>query len=122
MSGESPTAAVHLEGETARGASAGEATLGVDGQHADGVVAARRAIPRWARHSFQAAAAFGVRRILFLEALFQGELERAAPARATCGVRSMTRRATAVGCLMCSRHITEPQRPRSSMTQASSVT
>ena len=73
-------------------------------------------------HSFHAFSASGVSRFCFLNPLDSANSSAPVPASITCGVSSMTRRATEIGCMMCCRNATAPQLSFSSMMHASSVT
>jgi hypothetical protein len=72
--------------------------------------------------SSQAFLATSVKRFSFLKPCSRANLRAPSPTSMTWGVFSMTRRATLMGCMMCSRKETEPANPFSSIIQASSVT
>src|SRR5690606_15921578 len=73
-------------------------------------------------HSFHAFSASGVSRFCFWNPFSNANCKAPSPTSITCGVFSITRRATETGCPICSKPATEPQFPCSSITQASSVT
>src|SRR5690606_8782010 len=74
---------------------------------------------------FQSSQAFrdwGVSNSVFSNPFSSANFKAPAPDRITCGVSSITLRATLTGCKICCRKQTEPALPVSSITHASRVT
>ena len=73
-------------------------------------------------HSCHAFSLPAVNKFSFLKPFASANSNAPCPTRIMCGVFSITSLATEIGCMICSRHITEPQFPFSSMMQESRVT